>query len=170
MTAPCRLQRADVAHTQLLAALYGQCFDEPWTAESMAAVLASPGAFALIAVAEPDGVAPIGFVLARHAGDEVEVISLGVLPTCRRQNVGGRLLDEVLLRAVQAGAGRVVLEVAETNEPARALYLGRGFRPVGRRPDYYQRANTVPVAALTMARDIGRGFIVEAKEKYSHMG
>lgn len=156
MSARYRLEPAGLAHTAVLTALYGQCFDDPWSTTSMAAALASPGAFASLAVplvdVTEDG--PAGFILARHAGDELEVISLGVMPPHRRQGVAAMLLDDLLRRAEQARAARVVLEVAETNEAARSLYVSRGFQAVGRRPDYYQRANTVPVAALTMARAV----------------
>lgn len=141
-----------LAHTAVLVALYGQCFDDPWSTESMAAVLNSPGCFAFIA-RSPSG-PPGGFALARLAGDEVELISLGVLPGERRRGIGGILLGAVMERALGAQARRVVLEVAETNDAARGLYLAYGFVAVGRRPDYYQRANSVPVAALTMAREI----------------
>jgi RimJ/RimL family protein N-acetyltransferase len=57
-----------------------------------------------------------------------------------------------------------VLEVAETNEVARRLYAAAGFRAVGRRPDYYQRANSVPVAALTMAREMHASLRVEIEK------
>lgn len=146
------IEAAGPVHTAVLAALYGQCFDDAWSIESMSQVLRSPGAFARLA-RQDDG-APVGFALARHAGEEVELISLGVPPSRRGQGIGGALLHDVIDLARQAGAVRIVLEVAETNDVARRLYAAAGFRAVGRRPDYYQRANSVPVAALTMAREM----------------
>lgn len=155
MAGALRIEAAGLAHTAVLVALYARCFDDPWSTGSMAAVLASPGALALVALRDEGGAEiPVGFALARHAGDEMEIISLGVVPECRRRGVAGCLMGEVLALARSRGSTRVVLEVAETNEAARALYAGYGFHAVGRRPDYYQRANSVPVAALTMALDL----------------
>jgi ribosomal-protein-alanine N-acetyltransferase len=39
--------------------------------------------------------------------------------------------------AAAAGAARMLLEVAEDNAAARALYAAAGFAPAGRRPRYY---------------------------------
>lgn len=150
-----RLEPATLLHTAILVELYAQCFDDAWSTGSMAAVLGAPGAFATIAVEErDDGATPIGFALARHAGDEAELISIGVPRARRGCGIATMLLREVIRRAQAGHATRLLLEVAETNDAARALYAAHGFRAVGRRPDYYQRANTVPVAALTMALDL----------------
>jgi ribosomal protein S18 acetylase RimI-like enzyme len=40
--------------------------------------------------------------------------------------------------AADRGARRVFLEVRADNPIAQHLYTARGFRPVGRRPRYYQ--------------------------------
>jgi ribosomal-protein-alanine N-acetyltransferase len=69
--------------------------------------------------------------------DEAHVTTFAVLPTSRRQGVGGRLLLELLELAVDLGARVVTLEVRLSNAPARRLYQRFGFRPVGVRPRYY---------------------------------
>ena len=57
----------------------------------------------------------------------------------KRRRGFGRLLLATLLRAARdAGCERAFLEVREGNAPARALYEGAGFRPCGRRKDYYR--------------------------------
>lgn len=153
MTPSIRIEPAGLAHTRVLAALHASCFDDAWSVGAMADVLASPGAFACIALptGEPEP-SPAGFALARVVADEAELLSLGVHPSARRQRIGQALLDEVIRRADRLGATTLFLEVAETNEAARLLYVANGFSAVGRRPDYYQRSNTVPVAALTLRR------------------
>jgi len=50
--------------------------------------------------------------------------------------VGGRLLDDFLTVATGTGAA-VTLEVRLSNAAAQGLYRSRGFREVGRRPEYY---------------------------------
>lgn len=150
-----RVEPAGLTHVRVLTALHAACFDDSWSAGAMADVLASPGAFACVALpddaAEP---APVGFALARVAADEAELLSLGVVPTSRRRGAARALLDAIIRQAQRRGAVTLFLEVAETNDAARLLYAANGFVAVGRRPDYYQRPNAAPVAALTLRRPL----------------
>lgn len=151
MTVALRVDAVGLAHARVLAALHAACFEDSWSVGAMADVLASPGAFACLAF--PAGATdPAGFALARVAADEAELLSLGVMPSSRRQRIGRALLDDVIRRVGELNAAAIFLEVAETNDAARLLYAASGFSAVGRRPDYYQRPNTVPVAALTLRR------------------
>ncbi|HEY3557446.1 MAG TPA: N-acetyltransferase [Kribbella sp.] len=66
--------------------------------------------------------------------DVVEVLRIAVSPAGRRTGIGGQLLATALNRC----AGRtVLLEVAYSNEAARALYAGFGFEELSRRRGYY---------------------------------
>jgi [ribosomal protein S18]-alanine N-acetyltransferase len=121
-----------------LAAMHSACFpEEPWNAAVMDRLQALSGVFGFLAWC---GDTPSGFVLARDLGDEVEVLSLGVLPVWRRRGVGRALLDAVIADAGRRGCASVVLEVAAGNPAARALYAGNGFVRVGRRPGYYRHS------------------------------
>jgi len=82
------------------------------------------------------------------ARSEAEIVSLGVLPNHRRRGIGSAILDAVCGAARLRGAERVVLEVALDNEAARALYAGRGFTVVGRRRNYYRRAERLVDALI----------------------
>jgi [ribosomal protein S18]-alanine N-acetyltransferase len=148
MSDPVRIEPAGPSYAGVLAALQVQCFDDVWSSSSIKEILLSPGAFALLAL-QDDGT-PIGFALARLAGDEAELLSLGVVTSQRRQGVARRLLEAIIERASAAGARALFLEVSESNDAARLLYGARGFTAVGRRPDYYRRPNAVPIAALTL--------------------
>jgi ribosomal-protein-alanine N-acetyltransferase len=158
MTAAIRIESVGLAHARVLASLHAACFEDAWSVGAMADVMASPGAFACVAlpVGTPEPT-PAGFALARVAADEAELLSLGVIPAARRRRIAQALLDDVIRRADQLKLGALFLEVAETNEAARLLYAANGFSAVGRRPDYYQRPNTVPVAALTLRRALRAG-------------
>ena len=141
----------------VLSLLHGACFEDAWAPPAMGRVLGSPGTFAVLALAPEPGapeLEPWGFAIGRVAADEAELLSLGVAPARRRLGVAARLLAEVLARAGRAGARRIFLEVAEDNEGARALYRGKGFVAVGRRPGYYRRAPG-PAGALTLALALG---------------
>ena len=64
---------------------------------------------------------------------EREILNLAVSPSARRKGVALRLLEHELDR----GKGSWFLEVRESNRTAIALYESVGFRPVGRRKEYY---------------------------------
>ena len=79
-----------------------------------------------------------GFVLARYAGDEMEILNLAVAEAWRRTGAGRALVAAALDPDEAQGASRVFLEVRESNANARAFYAALGFTPSGRRPRYYQ--------------------------------
>jgi ribosomal-protein-alanine N-acetyltransferase len=143
-----RLLGAD--DVEALHGLYEACFDEPFGAESFRTLLATPGMWAVLAFPDDAAAAPSGFAVARSVADEAEIVSIGVMPHARRQGVGAALLADTLARAAAQGAASVFLEVAEDNPAARALYVSAGFEKVGRRPGYYRRKTSGPVAALIM--------------------
>lgn len=118
----------------------------------MAALLATPGTFALLALVEGQ---PAGFVMARVAAQEAEVLSLCVLLQHRRRGIGRSLLTEAGERARGRGAETMFLEVAEDDAGARRFYDAAGFVPVGRRPGYYRRAGGARAAALVLRRQLG---------------
>lgn len=142
---------------ELLAELHGLCFekagDEVWDLPAITSLLISPGVFAYLAVAGDD--TPAGLVIARAAGGETEILTIGILPAFRRQGLGSVLIDAVATHAADHDADIVFLEVAADNRPAQALYRRGGFRPVGRRAGYY-RGDSGPVDAIILRRDLNR--------------
>jgi ribosomal-protein-alanine N-acetyltransferase len=148
-----RIRAVEAFDLAMLAALHAACFEEAWSRDSLATLLATPGAFGLVAAG---GAEPTGFLLARIATDEAEILSLGVRPPARRRGIGSCLLQAALERMARGGARRTFLEVAEDNVAALALYSAAGFTPVGRRPRYYRRCGTHPTAALVLSRPLDR--------------
>ncbi|MFA4899368.1 MAG: ribosomal protein S18-alanine N-acetyltransferase [Brevundimonas sp.] len=134
------------ADPAFLAALHAQAFAAPWSADTFADLLSQPG---MLAVSEPDG-----FILIRTVVDEAEILTLAVVPSARRHGLGRRLVEEAAVAAVQAGATRLFLEVADDNIAARGLYEGAGFDPIGRRKAYYASADGSRTDALVMSRDL----------------
>jgi ribosomal-protein-alanine N-acetyltransferase len=79
-----------------------------------------------------------GFLVALCLGQEWEIENLVVDSAFRRQGCAKLLLRELLSRAGNQGAGRVLLEVRESNQAARAFYTQWGFQMIGRRRNYYR--------------------------------
>lgn len=113
-----------------LVALHAACFAEAWSRDFLRRLLTGPG---VTAWATGDD----SFLILRIAADEAEILSLGTRPAARRRDHARHLLEHAVATARSGGASRLFLEVAANNAPARALYRGRGFTEVGRRPRYY---------------------------------
>ena len=90
-----------------------------------------------------------GYLLATIIDDEAEILSIGVSPDWQRQGVGKRLLQRFFDYGASWNMTKAVLEVAEDNLPALALYRDFGFTEFGRRKDYYKQGNQ-KIDAITM--------------------
>lgn len=150
------LRHAVLADAVSLATLHADCFEDAWTVGAMIEVMRSPGSFGFVAEAGP--MLPIGLALARVAADEAELLTIGIARTWRRAGIARRLIDAVVRESRERGARRLFLEVAEDNTAARALYDAETFHVVGRRRAYYTRGDGAAIDALTMRRDLARGW------------
>jgi [ribosomal protein S18]-alanine N-acetyltransferase len=95
--------------------------------------------YALFFVAEAEGEALGGYVVALDAADEGEILNLAVAPDGRRHGLGRALVEHVVEALKARGVAQIYLEVRESNAPARGLYAAEGFKEVGRRKQYYRR-------------------------------
>jgi ribosomal-protein-alanine N-acetyltransferase len=145
---PLRLDKAEDC-----ARLHGSSFAHPWSAEEMAALIARPSTLAAAAL-DPASGRLRGFVLARLAADEAEILTLAVHPNLRGKGVGRALLAENLRQAAGAGARAMFLEVDQQNASAIALYRRCGFVKIGERTGYYRRDDGQPAAAIVMRKSL----------------
>jgi ribosomal-protein-alanine N-acetyltransferase len=86
---------------------------------------------------EHGGLTPVGYAAGRFVADVADVQRVAVLRSRRRHGVGQQLLDEVVAEAQRRGCDRLMLEVADDNAAALALYGANGFTEMDRRPQYY---------------------------------
>lgn len=112
-----------------LAALHAGAFAKAWDAAALGSLLATPGCFAFHL--------PDGFVLARAAGGEAEILTLAVIPAARNRGLGRMLMVHAANHSHERGARDLFLEVGVANFPALTLYAGLGFVQVGMRPAYH---------------------------------
>lgn len=130
------------AEAAVVAALHETCLGEAWQVDSVARLMALPGAFALFAVPADRPVAPPeGFVLCVPSPPMLDIAAIGVVPHRRRRGLGGLLLDAAVDTARAGGSEALLLEVADDNAAALALYRRHGFVCAGVRRDYYRRAD-----------------------------
>lgn len=116
-----------------LATLHARAFPgppRPWSAAEYADLLSDPRTTII-------GDANAVLVL-RCAGPEAEVLTLFTAPEGRRQGLARALLAQAEASALADGVEEIFLEVADTNQAARALYAAAGYLPRGIRKDYYE--------------------------------
>jgi ribosomal-protein-alanine N-acetyltransferase len=147
-----RLLRPDRA--QACARLHAACFAHPWSAEEMAALIASASTVGAVALNSVSGRVH-GFVLSRLAADEAEILTIAVDAAHQGRGVGRALLSENLRQAANAGAKAMFLEVAADNASALVLYERFGFVKVGERTGYYRRADGTRATAIVMSKSLG---------------
>ena len=127
-------------------------FGEGWTRSQCAGILPMTGVSLMLAH-DSDRLPPIGFSLFRAIAGEAELLLLAVAPEHQRHGIGRLLLDQFVEGARDSGAIRVHLEVRDGN-PAVQMYCLAGFKPVGRRPNYYRGSDGRQYDALTLAREL----------------
>ncbi|WP_428982974.1 GNAT family N-acetyltransferase [Pseudohoeflea coraliihabitans] len=142
------MQTSDAA---IAAALHLQAFSRPWGDGEFFSLLSQPATFGFLA-ADPSlpRIRASGFVLAREAAGEAEILSIAVHPAVRRRSLGWRLMLAAIREAANRGAEELFLEVDEHNGAAIALYRRLGFTKVGERTAYYQHRQGEQSAAWIM--------------------
>lgn len=118
-----------------------------WNASQMSADVEAPSRSVL--VAEVDG-RFVGYAVLALAGDVADLMRIAVTEPNRRSGVASALLAALHDAAAQAGAERVLLEVAESNADARAFYAAHGYTEISRRRTYYADGGD----ALVLARAV----------------
>jgi Fur family ferric uptake transcriptional regulator len=170
---PVRIRSCGLQHAGVLARLHATLFNDAWDAATFKELMAFSGSLAFAAgpgatgpetsplggpetgrgtgpAADPERARPWGLILGRVVVDEAEILTLGVAQERRRMGIAARLIDTLCRVASRRGARHLHLEVAESNEAARALYAGLGFEELGRRRGYYERDGAPPEDALNL--------------------
>lgn len=115
-------------------ALEQACFGaEAWSAGLVAGELTADTRVVL--VHDDDGVDAYGTVGV--VADVADLHRIATRPQRQGQGLGRGLLDALLEAARGEGAERMLLEVADTNVPARTLYERAGFTTIATRRRYY---------------------------------
>lgn len=78
-----------------------------------------------------------GFCAFWKVLDQIHINNLAIRPDYRRRGLARQLLARVMEEAVRLGAPTATLEVRRSNDAARELYQGAGFKLAGVRTSYY---------------------------------
>ena len=134
-----------IEYAPVIAELYRQCFPDKWSATEIQKILRLPTTIGWVTEK--------GFLICSKVLDEVEIISIGVLPNYRRMHIGSTLLSGLIDYAGRKKIKKIFLEVSVLNIPAQGLYARFGFKQTGIRKAYYQTENGM-VDALCLVKEI----------------
>lgn len=122
------------AHTAQVAALEKECFSMPWSENAITGELTNPLALWLVAL---DGDKVVGYVGSQSVMGEADMMNIAVHNAYRRQGIGMKLVDKLILALREQSVFSLTLEVRASNIGAISMYNVLGFTQVGRRPNYY---------------------------------
>lgn len=143
------IRPADVADVDAITGLEADIFGtDAWSSAQVAADVAAP--LRRVVVAEVEGLV-VGYATVALAGDVADLLRIAVGDASRHTGIASALLAEVERLAGEAGAERMLLEVAAANTGARAFYRKRGYVELSRRRGYYAGGGD----ALVLSRALG---------------
>ncbi|MFH5822118.1 ribosomal protein S18-alanine N-acetyltransferase [Georgenia sp. AZ-5] len=118
--------------------------------------LATPGRTYLAAVLDaPDGGELLVGYAGLAAGEEAQVMTVGVDARYRRRGIATAMLEALVETARAGGARSVLLEVRAGDDGAQRLYARAGFRPIGRRRNYYAAEREDAIVMRKVLRGAG---------------
>ena len=123
------------AQVPQVAALEKCCFADPWSENSVASELENPLSLWLVAM---DGERLAGYVGSQTVLGESDMMNVAVDGAYRRQGVGKKLIETLVVHLKDRESHCLTLEVRDSNTPARNLYASLGFSEIGRRKNYYR--------------------------------
>lgn len=142
---PAATRVATAADLPTLVAIEAACFGaEAWSAAILTRCIDDPLQEVLLAPCED------AYGIVRVVGDTADLDRIATLAPARGQGLGRAVLHALTERAVARGAERMLLEVADDNTNALALYDAVGFVEIHRRRRYYPGGSD----ALVMERGL----------------
>ena len=93
-----------------------------------------------------------GFAVGQVILDEAELFLIMTKPEYRKQGVGHRILAAFEQQAFQNAVRRIILEVADTNAAAQALYCANGYQQIAVRKNYYTFPDGSHADAIVMEK------------------
>lgn len=153
-------RRLEEEDCPLMADIHATGFVPAWGTEDMMGLLRQETVFGFLALDTGPLIRhrPLGFVLARMAADEAEILTIVVTTRARGRGVGRSLMKDTLRKLYAERVEKLLLEVDETNHSALTLYRDLGFAQVGVRKGYYthaeQREGLTGGTALVMSCNV----------------
>lgn len=127
-----------------------QLFSDAWSEKSVLETLEQENTICLTAL-KAGRIA--GYALVYAAADEAEIARIAVTKELQRQGVARAILQKLEEICKEKNVSKLLLDVRESNTPARTLYESAGFREDGIRQRFYEDPQE---DAILMSHDIGK--------------
>ncbi len=124
-------------------AIENDCFDRPWTFETLSFEIHSP--LCVMSYEQIDG-KPVCYALGRVVAGEAELLRMGTLPQYRKMGFADKTLRKFIELLQGQSVESCFLEVRSRNIAAISLYQKHGFAKVGFRKKYYGDDDAVVMA------------------------
>ena len=150
MTAPHirAMRRRDIPD---VAALESEIYAQPWSPRVFFDELALDSREYVVVCDDTGSVVGYGGLLVVET--DAHITTIAVAPEERGRQLGKRLMLALVDRALDVGARHLTLEVRVSNASAQGLYERFGFRPVGRRKNYYPDEDALVMWATDIDTD-----------------
>jgi ribosomal protein S18 acetylase RimI-like enzyme len=121
------IRRLEAGDDALVMHVAEDVFDEPVRPDRLAAYLASPGHFMIVALADGVVVGQCAAVIHRHPDkvSELYIDEVGVTPAFQRQGIARKVLDAMFAVGREQGCEEAWVGTEPDNAAARALYESR---------------------------------------------
>ena len=126
-----RMREEDLAD---VARLEKEIFSDPWSENAIRENMEQSQTLLLSAL--EDGVL-VGYLIVYYVLEDGEIARIAVESDFRRNGVASRLLKELAFICADNGVNKLLLDVRESNESAKAFYKKKGFVLDGVRKNYY---------------------------------
>lgn len=136
------LQTMEEQDSKQIAKLEKEIFKDAWTQTGIEETWKELHSFIIVAKEEGE---VVGYCIVYCVLDEAEIAKIAVKETKRHIGVGKRLLEETEKNCLARNITRILLEVRESNTPARKFYVNQQFVEDGIRKNFYEnpRENAV---------------------------
>jgi len=118
------IRRLHPGNDALVMQVAEEVFDEPVRPDRLAAYLASPGHFMIVAICDGIVIGQCAAVIHRHPDKvtELYIDEVGVAPAFRRQGIARKMFDAMFTIGRENGCGEAWVGTEPDNQPARTLY------------------------------------------------
>jgi len=95
----------------------------------------------------------IGYAVAWRVADEIQINSISVKKSFRKQGIGSKLLAEIFMNDSDKVYSRAIIDVRSKNTEGINFYTDNGFTKTGIRKNYYSDDDAVLMEKLLQNED-----------------
>ena len=127
----------EASHLSAVANIEQLSFSTPWTENMFSLSLGdtnNQNCFVALL-----GEKVVGYIILLHCFEDGELLNIATSPEMRKNGIAKKLMDKMISVMKEKNVTRILLEVRESNVPAKTLYENYGFSEIAVRKNYYTK-------------------------------